>query len=305
MLLVCAVAYSQSKTEKLLSAYKDDMKNNRYEAALKKIDKLMQTEEDKYSLLCDKGICFYYLKKYQLAFDSYSDAIAFKKDSSRAYYLRGLFYLSAEKEQNAIQDFSYALKFSNDTMFKLSCYINRASAKINLRNFESAYKDLIKGYELDSNNLGILNNLALVCDHVGKGDLTLVYLYRIIEIDSLSEFALSNIGFKLQQDGKYIESIPYFTKCIGIAKNMEQGIPYCNRAYSYLQLGKINEALSDIRKSIGIYPENSYAYVVFAEINIAQKDYRKACDNLTIALQKNYTKKYGDKAVQLENQYCK
>ena len=50
----------------------------------------------------------------------------------------------------------------------------------------------------------------MVCDEVGRADETLVYLNRIIELDSTYIAAYVNIGFKYQLMGNHEKAIKYF-----------------------------------------------------------------------------------------------
>lgn len=70
----------------------------------------------------------------------------------------------------------------------------------------------MRAYQIDSLDLSVLTNLATVCDEVGKGELTLKYLHKVLELDSTFISAWGNIGFKYQQMGNYNKAITYFNK---------------------------------------------------------------------------------------------
>jgi hypothetical protein len=62
---------------------------------------------------------------------------------------------------------------------------------------------LKKAYLIDSIDTGTLNNLAAISDEVGKGDETLKYLFRVLELNPRFYQAYGNIGFKYQQMGNH------------------------------------------------------------------------------------------------------
>lgn len=259
----------------------------------------------------DSGNSKYYLLKadalekeenLQEAFDTYSLTIEKFPKESYAYNQRGLLLLRIREHEYALVDFNTALAFEKVDSLQLTLLINRGTVKLGIRDFEGAYDDFMAALRIDSLEVGVLNNLAAVCDEVGRGDETIPYLQKILAIDSTFIGAYANIGYKYQEMGDHKTAIEYYNKVLALEP--EEPLGYSNRAYNRYKLGDHAGALSDINRSIDLYPGNSYAYRVRALIYLAQKDKAKACTDLEEALRQGFTKSYGDEVEKLKRENC-
>lgn len=259
----------------------------------------------------DSGTSKYYLLKadalvqeenLQEAFDTYSLTIEKFPKESYAYNQRGLLLLRIREHEYALSDFNTALAFEKVDSLQLTLLINRGTVKLGIRDFEGAYDDFMAALRIDSLEVGVLNNLAAVCDEVGRGDETIPYLQKILAIDSTFIGAYANIGYKYQEMGDHKTAIEYYNKVLAL--DPEEPLGYSNRAYNRYKLGDHAGALSDINRSIDLYPGNSYAYRVRALIYLAQKDKAKACTDLEEALRQGFTKSYGDEVEKLKKENC-
>jgi len=273
-----------------------------YEKALNNINNALKTEDTNLDFLLLKGNSLEKLEKYQEAFDIYSEAIRLHPKESISYNQRGLLLQKIQETEFSIRDFTTALSFEKQDSIKMTLFINRGASKINIQNFQGAYDDFISAYYIDSLNIGVLNNLASVCDEVGKGNMTLHYLKKILLIDSTFIGAYVNIGFKYQEMSDYATAISYFDKAISI--DPKDALAYSNKAYNEYKLGDLKKALADINKSIKIYPANSYAYRNRALIFIANKEISKACNDLDKALELGFSKMYGDEVNKMRTELC-
>lgn len=274
-----------------------------YNNAITNVNKALQTDSINVKYLLLKGNTFEKENKIQEAFDAYTVAIKSNPRDPYVYNQRGLLLMKIQETEYSIRDFSTALNFEKVDSIKLTLLLNRGAAKINIRDFQGAYDDFIAALKFDTLNIGTLNNLASVCDEVGKGEQTLSYLFKIVKIDSTFIGAYGNIGFKYQEMGDYKMAIKYFNKVLELQPNEPLG--YSNRAYNRYKLGDYKGALSDIDLSIKLYPTNSYAYRNRALIYLAENDKSKACMDISEALRLGFTKMYGEEIEQLKGQHCK
>lgn len=219
------------------------------------------------------------------------------------YNMRGAILESQSFFKEAIEEFTAAIKYEKDEKVQAFYYANRGGTKIRLRDFESAYSDLILAYSMDSLNLGVLNNLAVVCDEIGKGEDTFKYLEKILEVDPNNMGAYINLGFKYQQENQHKKAIKCFDKALELLPNQPLG--FSNRSFSKLKINDIEGAMKDINRSIDLMPSNSYAYKIRALILIEQGKIKKACENLEKANILGYTKQYGKEVNELLEKYCK
>ena len=277
---------------------KKDFKN-----ALQLIDLALKTDSINATYLLLKGNSLEELGDYKEAFIIYTKLIDHFPKDVIGLNQRALLLNKVQEFELAIKDFNKALNMKNPDSVKLTLYVNRGAAKINSRNFQGAYDDFMVAYLLDTLNIGTLNNLAAVCDEVGKGDKTLGYLYKILKIDSTFIGAYGNIGFKFQEMGDYKTAIQYYDKVLLIAPNDPLG--FSNRAYNRYKLNELKEALTDINKSLLLYPANSYAFRIRALIYLEQNRKEEACTDINKALELGFTKMYGEEMEQLKMKNCK
>jgi tetratricopeptide (TPR) repeat protein len=294
--------FSQTKEEYYEKA-SDFYDKSDYTKSIDNINKALDLDSTNGRYLRLKGNTLVKAKRFLEAFDTYSTAIKFNPKDAVAYNQRGLLLMTMQEEEQSINDFSDALKFEKTDSIRLSLYLNRGAAKINIRNFQGAYDDFRSALALDSLSIGVLNNLASVCDEIGKGDQTLGYLYKILKLDSTFIGAYENIGFKYQEMGDYKTAITFFNKVLELDQN--EPLAYSNRSFNRYKLGDLELALSDINVSIKLYPANSYAYRIRALIYLALKDTQKACPDIAEALRLGFTKMYGSEVEQLKKDYCK
>ncbi|MEO2128636.1 MAG: tetratricopeptide repeat protein [Christiangramia sp.] len=232
----------------------------------------------------------------------YNDAIELHPENEILYGFRGNFFLTTREFGKAIDDFSKSLELTDNMDIQLYSYMNRATAYLNIRNFQKGYEDLLKAYEIDPTNVGILINLGAVTDEIGKGDETIFYLEKAIQLNPDFYPAYGNLGFKYQEMGDHVKAIEYYDKVLELKPG--EPLRYSNRAFNKLKIGDLEGAYRDINISISLYPENSYAYMVRALIYVEGGKLEEACDDLDHALDEGFTEMYGDKVIQLKKQYC-
>jgi tetratricopeptide (TPR) repeat protein len=277
--------------------------SSNYNNALKYVDSALVLDPvDTVNLLL-RGNTLQKLQRFQESFDTYSKIISIAPYSTVAYNQRGLLLMSVRQPDDAITDFTTALKYETKDSLRLSLLVNRGAARINIRDFPGAYDDFKNALQIDSLDVGTLNNLATVCDEVGKGDETLKYLYKIISIDSTFDGVYVNIGFKYENMGDYRKAIGFFNK--ELSKNKTEPLSYSNKAFCEYKIGELKDALADINISIRLYPGNSYAFRTRALIYLALKKKSEACSDISEALDLGFAKMYGNEVDDLKAKNCK
>jgi len=304
IIFICAVKFTTAQTaddyynEAQTSIYNED-----YKTALEKIEiaiKLDSSNVDFYDL---KAHSLFELQEYQLSYDTYNQAISIFPDKSFLYSNRGNLLLGFQESDLAILDFTAAMELADNDSTKHYSIVNRAAAKLLKRDFDGAYQDLLIAYAFDSTSIATLTNLGAVSDEIGKGDETLKYLLKAIEIDPSYYPAYGNIGFKYQELGQHAKAIEYYNKVLELQP--EEPLGYSNRSFNKLKLGDLKGAMTDIQKSIKLYPANPYAYRIRALIWIEDKNIERACADLQTALDKGFTVTYGEEVIELQKKHCK
>jgi tetratricopeptide (TPR) repeat protein len=243
------------------------------------------------------------LESYDEALTALNDGLAENSEESQLYNQRGMLYQSYGKIEPALRDYKIGLKFAENDTVRNVLWLNQATAKSQKRDFQGAYDILQKCLAFDSTSLATLNNLAAVCDEVGKPELTEYYLLKIVGIDSSFIGGYINLGFMYQGRGEYEKSITFFNKALEIQP--DEAYSFNNRSYSKLKMGDLKGALKDVNRSIELYPGNSYAYRNRALIYIEMNKMKKACEDLENALNQGFTQSYGPEVNDLRRKYCR
>jgi len=279
------------------------LENENYKTALKKATYVIENDVPRADYFYVKARAELYLGNYQDAYDTYSRGIDDLPKSSKLYNDRGTLLYQLQNFDMALADYTKAIELAETDSIKCFIYSNRSTTKMSVRNFEGAYDDLMLAYNLDSTSLGVLTNLGVVCDEIGRGDETLKYLLKAVEIDSEYYGAYANIGFKYQNSGEHEKSVEYYNKVLELRP--EEPLGFSNRAYSRMKLGDLKGAMDDVNKSLDIYPENAYAYRNRALIYIEMDKIKKACNDLQAAIDRGFTGMYGEEVEELLAKYCK
>ena len=293
---------SAQSAESFFKNAKASSEKEDYRSALTQIDKALKLDSSKVIYLNQKALILLGLKMYQESYDVYTKSLEVDPSYLGSYNDRGLLLYTIQQFDAAILDFSAGLEIAKTDSSKHLLLLNRAAAKIYKRNFMDAYDDLMTIYRKDSSDIGMLTNLASICDEIGKGNETLMYLERVIKIDPTNFPAYGNIGFKYQEMGDYKTAIKYFDKVLELQPNEPLG--FSNRSFAKLKSGDIKGAYTDIEKSLSIYPNNSYAYRMRALIYIQDKKTELACKDLDKALELGFAGMYGEEVEQLKAKHC-
>ncbi|HKC69273.1 MAG TPA: tetratricopeptide repeat protein [Bacteroidia bacterium] len=271
------------------------------------------------------------------ALDDANQAVALKPEFSRAYYMRAIVYEQIIRDYDkAISDADSALLLKPDDvdfMFvKVRCYgykkqpeksleiINKilesdskniealkqkGAVYLELHKYPESEQSFLKALEYQSNDFGILCDLASVLCEQKKFDGALDYYLKAISADTSQAYIVySNIAYFIYLDQKdYAKAIEYLNK--SIAQNPKFPYAYSNRGYAKYMQGDLKGGMKDVNKSLEVYPKNSYAYKNRALILIAENKISSACADLQRALDLGYTKQYDDEVNELVKKHCK
>ncbi len=300
--LATLLSLSQDSTKTYQKAI-EFFEKKEYAKTIKELNKLLAVDSNKTDYLFLKANALAELNQLESAYNIYTKIIKQDSEDVSALSQRGLLLSSIKEFDAAIQDFDNALKVKASDSAKVFLLVNRGSAKAATRDFEGAYDDFLKAYKIDTLNIGTLNNLAVVCDETGRGNETLKYLYKVVDINPKFVGSYCNIGFKYQGMDNHNKAIEFFDKALQIEKN--QPLALNNRGFSKYKLGDLKGALSDVNKSILYYPSNSFAYKNRALIYLAMQEVTKACEDLHAAIKMGFTEMYGKEVMDLIETNCK
>jgi tetratricopeptide (TPR) repeat protein len=296
--------FAQSKKKRSEALDKAKAEGN-YPEALRLINENIDKEPKNEWNYIERSQLYLEMGKAEDAYLNAEKAIIINPANGECYNTLGSIFQAVGDFENAEKCYTKAYDITppDSTRIRMAYILNRSTALGHMRKFDDAYKYAMVAYNADSNDIGVLNNLAALLDDVGKQEEGMRLLKKVVMLDSTFIGGYINIGFKYSQMGEYEKSLPYFDKAIAL--DPKTGITYNNRGYSKLKLGRLEDALKDVNHSLELYPGNSYAYRNRALIYIAMKRMNMACADIEKALAEGFTTTYGDEVEKLKAANCK
>ncbi len=159
------------------------------------------------------------------------------------------FIFEKEMEKAAKIQKIYTEKFGDS--FDEHDFINLGNLAIDAKNFPEALEALQKAYKLDSNDVIVLNNYGFVLSILEKHEEAIVHFNK---------------------------AIPKFDVDPSLDTDNVKAFCYCNRGFSKLELGLLEEGLKDTKIALDLDPTDAYAYRNFGLYHFYNKEYAKAAD---------------------------
>ena len=239
-------------------------------------------------------------KDYEKAIDFASKAISFNNNVARIYYNRGLSYLDNGNYEEAIQDFTQAIKLykdSNEFLIKRykAMFLRRGLAYQFTEKHDEAIKDFTEYIDIDSLNAEIYFfraksyslrdsllyakqdfNTALRLDSTNK----VVYMCRPLVLFDLKEYgkALDDLNTALEDK----DSLP------------ENFFLLFGRGATLIELKMYQKAKLDIENYIKYESQDAVAYLLLAVIHyklndfVLANDYFNKADSLKILKEESW-----------------
>lgn len=298
-LFICNSFAQETRNDTMQNMFNE----GQFEALNEYTEHYLVNEPEDIDLLYYSAISAEQLGDLQHSYLQLSKAIELYPDTSYLYNVRGSLLLSVNEFDAALADYKNQFRLAESDQEFVAARLNIAAAQMSTRKFDSAKVHLEKALEIDSNNVGLLINIASVYSEMGMNDIAIKHLEKAIELDPEFIASTANLGFIHLEIEEYEKALYYFNKVL----EMEPDDPYTlnNRGYAKFKLGDLLAALDDINLSIELYPVNPYAYRNRALIYLALKKERLACADLHLALNNNFTVRYGNEVNELIEKHCK
>jgi tetratricopeptide (TPR) repeat protein len=128
---------------------------------------------------------------------------------------------------------------------------------------------------------------------------------KAIELLPAYAAAFHNRGFYcFLPAGDYEEALADFTRSIELSGGDGDAYSLSMRGFVWLKLDQPEKALSDLEASLEKDTENPYVYLNLAHYMLYRGDTADACANLRLAIQKGFTEKFGNEAVDMATSLC-
>lgn len=270
--------------------------------ALKMIDSYLTKDQNNDSLHFLKGSVYFHLGDGKNAFLEYSEAIKLNENFFDVYLDRAALLMDLHLFEDAKLDYEYALKIAPVDSSKARAKEGLAGYYLYTRDFQKSVSLLEEVLVVFPEDLAALNNIAIALEDIDRREDAIVYLKRVVEIDSTFFPSYVNLGYQLSHVENYEEALFYFDK----AEALESKDPYLlsNRGFVYYKLGDYKRALNDLNLSLKFYVSNAYAYKNRALVYLAMGENEKACEDLYLAKGYGFLKIYGDEVKLLIEANC-
>lgn len=306
-LLFLCIVFSAEAFGQTVADYKKQAKaaeeKDDYKTAVQLYTKAIKLDDIDESLYIKRASAYIRLGDAQAAFDDFNYAVYLAPRKADPYNARATFYLLVDRNDEAIEDYTTAIKYEKTDSILLSLYNDRGTAKVKKRDFAAAYQDFTYVLSKDSNHLSTLTNIGALLEEYIPHEEAVKYLERAYRLDSANIFVLNNLGYRYIRMEKFKDALPVFNKAISIDKNM--AYTYNNRGFVKYKLNDLEGALKDINQSIAMDDYNSYAYKNRALVYIAQGKTPKACKDLEKAKELKFTERYGSEVNDLHRKHCR
>ncbi len=155
----------------------------------------------------NRGFSYKKEGKFQEAVNDFTEAIKLDSTDGRSYFNRGLTYQLLQNNGAALADFNIAIKLNPD---EAMLYNTRSQIKYILGDLEGSEADCLMCIELDGNNVDARNTLATISFSRKQYDVCERYLNEAIIIKPDFAVAFKNRGLLFSQTGRMTEACADF-----------------------------------------------------------------------------------------------
>jgi len=292
--------------EKSITESKQLRQENKIDEAMKIINQVLEKDSLNTDAIVVKASLFFRLEKYQDAYNIYTKGLNSQPNNSILLSQRGILLAQLgnyELAENDLESAENGLKINQEIPKDCKSYQVIGTLAGYLNHNKKSYKYLKKAMNCNPNNSEVYINLSATCFDLDKTDEGLEYLIKASQFDPDNYMILGNLGFAYQKKGEFKLAIDYFSKALVLKPNEPQAIG--NIAFNQYKLGKLTIALENINKSIDLKPENAYSYRTRALIYLEMGEKENACDDIQTAINKDYTKLFGNEAEEFKDLNCK
>lgn len=206
----------------------------------------------------------YYQKgEYKQILDYYNKAMEGKDvKSPYPYYVRALVKQKLKDFDGSEADFNKAIELANEVGFmptETTVYIAKAQMLFEKKDYNSAievYKETLKTPSNDFYSCPTLVSIGEAYRYLNNYELADEYYAKALKENSNYEPALHSRGYLkiLQKD--YKNAVVDFTEALKYAQNPYS---YAHRGFAYIQMGKLNLAIQDLKKALKLLPNSKLA----------------------------------------------
>jgi tetratricopeptide (TPR) repeat protein len=177
------------------------------------------------------------------------------KDNVLAYTLRGVAWHARREYDNAIKDFSEAIKLE---MGNSNFYTLRGTTYYMKHLYDAALADFNEAIRLDPTNLGAYNNRGCTFKELGEYHKAEQQFNEVLRAAPNNALAYANRGFNWFMQDELDKALADLNRSLQI--DPRQSVAHANRGRVYMKRGDYPEAMADYDQAIAIDPDEWNAY---------------------------------------------
>ena len=226
------------------------LKLKKVEDSLDDFNLVLSKKNDNYEALIWKGLALIEKTEMEEAFNTFNRALILNPLRYEAFFNRGLLRKQLGQLTEAISDFDQALELQPQLW---KCLIARGDAYFQLKKFQSALSDFHQAYTFNSNSKFLREKIGLTYTALEDFESALKNFTSILEDDPASYVNLLNKAAALSHLGRYDEAIIELNK--SISRKPDYAMAYNNLGLAYQAKSLYEKALENFNKAQALDPK--------------------------------------------------
>src|SRR6266436_4669198 len=203
---------------------------------------------------------------------------------AHAYGSRGAAYYDKSDFDNAIADFSEAVKIDANVVpayFALA-YSRRGLAAAEKKDYNQAIADYSEAIKLSPTSIEVYKDRGVAYGNKNDYDRAIADYSQAIKLDPNYAVAYNNRGFAYFRKNDFDRAIVDYTEAV--KRNPNYALAYDNRGFAYAQKNDYDHALADYDEAVRRNPRLASAYAHRGVLYQAKGDYDRSIADLTEAI---------------------
>ncbi len=223
-----------------------------------------------------RGLAYVSTRNYEQAIIDFTKAIRLDAEYAEAYNNRSTAHLLMDNFGQAVADCDQAITLAPDFV---AAYVNRAIAHTGLRAYEQALADYSKALELSPQNVYAYYNRANTHLWMSQYKKAITDYDQTIALKPEFVAAYVNRGVVYGELRDNEKALADYTQAITL--NPDYVYAYYNRANTYREMGQHSQAIDDYSKVVELNPEQRYVYENRGDLYAATGDEDRAAEDYT------------------------
>ena len=220
--------------------------------SVKIFNRLLNKDQKNDTIIKNKGISYYNLKKYDIAKNLLNKTLKLKPKDREAIRYIGNIYKRQNNYKLALKYYDKCLKiYPKD----IKAIRNKAIISLNSKDYKEAEKLVKQALGINPNDLDSLNLLSSIYFEWGKYKESIKINKKIIAKNPKDADTIGSIGGAYSNLGRYERGIVYLRKALKI--NPKHPYVLLNTGITLGKLGKLNESVKYLRLANKIKPNDN------------------------------------------------